>query len=70
MSTIRSAAIAVLLVCSLPGCATTARQPMTAQRYDENARTAYQAALAEFEDKDWETATSMFEQVKREYAYS
>lgn len=28
------------------------------------------AAMAEFEDKDWESASRMFEQVKREYAYS
>jgi outer membrane protein assembly factor BamD len=68
--TIRSATFAVFLVCCLPGCAATVAEPTTAQRYEENARTAYLAAVAEFEDKDWESATSMFEQVKREYAYS
>jgi outer membrane protein assembly factor BamD len=44
--------------------------PVTAQRYEENARVAYQAAMAEYEDKSWEPAIAAFEQVKREYAYS
>jgi outer membrane protein assembly factor BamD len=67
--TLRATFLALLFL-GLSGCATTKAVPLTAQRYEENARTAFQAAMLEFEDKDWETATSMFEQVKREYAYS
>jgi outer membrane protein assembly factor BamD len=43
---------------------------MTPQRYEESARIAYRAAMAEFEDKNWELSITLFEQVKREYAYS
>lgn len=72
MSFSRFALLAAL--CSLNAgtlaCASTTPVPLTAQRYEENARAAYDAAMAEFENKSWESATSMFEQVKREYAYS
>ncbi len=48
------------------------RQPgaNTPQKYQENARRAYAAALVEFEDRDWQEATSMFDSLKREYTYS
>ena len=52
------------------GCASQQTEPLTAQRYAENARRAYEAAMDEFNDRSWESATSMFEQVKREYSYS
>jgi len=52
------------------GCASHQTEPTTAQHYTENARRAYEAALDEFNDRSWESATSMFEQVKREYSYS
>jgi outer membrane protein assembly factor BamD len=64
------AVLLAALVLSLPGCASSKGVPQTAQRYEANARSAYLAAMAEFESKDWETASSMFEQVKREFAYS
>lgn len=59
----------MLSIC-LSGCAASQSVPLTAQRYEENARVAFMAAMVEFEDKDWESALRMFEQVKREYAYS
>jgi outer membrane protein assembly factor BamD len=60
----------VLVLGLVSACASSQAVPLTAQKYEENARSAFMAAMAEFEDKDWETATTMFEQVKREYAYS
>jgi|SRR5664279_2947712 len=52
------------------GCASQQAEPATAQHYTESARRAYEAAMDEFNDRSWESATSMFEQVKREYSYS
>lgn len=63
-------ALLCVLAASVPACAATSTAPLTAQRYEENARAAYRAAMAEFDDKNWEGAISLFEQVKREYAYS
>jgi outer membrane protein assembly factor BamD len=65
----RFARLAVL-VSSLSACAATTTAPLTPQRYEENARVAFQSAMAEYDDKNWETAITLFEQVKREYAYS
>lgn len=70
MSIPRARFLAALLLCLTPGCVASTVTPLTAQRYEENAKTAFAAAMAEFESRDWESATSMFEQVKREYAYS
>jgi outer membrane protein assembly factor BamD len=44
--------------------------PLTPQRYEENAKVAYRAAMAEYDDKSWDSAIALFEQVKREFAYS
>lgn len=59
-------AVSILLF----GCASQQTEPMTAQRYAENARRAYDAAMDEFNDRSWDSANSMFEQIKREYSYS
>ncbi len=69
MSISRVSFVAALFLC-LSGCATTTVAPQTAQRYEENAKSAFAAAMAEYESRDWESAILMFEQVKREYAYS
>lgn len=53
-----------------PSCASQQTEPLTAQRYSENARRAYQAAMDEFNDRSWESANTMFDQIKREYSYS
>jgi len=53
-----------------PGCASQQTEPTTAQHYSENARRAYLAAMDEFNDRSWESATTMFDQIKREYSYS
>jgi outer membrane protein assembly factor BamD len=63
--------IGLLLAIALGfGCASQQTEPMTAQRYSENARKAYLAAMDEFNDRSRESATSMFDQIKREYSYS
>lgn len=63
--------IGILLGITLSlGCASQQTEPTTAQHYAENARRAYLAAMDEFNDRSWENATSMFDQIKREYTYS
>lgn len=57
-----------LLLCQ--GCASQQTEANTPQHYTENARKAYLAALDEFNDRSWENATTMFDQIKREYSYS
>jgi outer membrane protein assembly factor BamD (BamD/ComL family) len=38
-------------------CASHQTEPTTAQHYAENARRAYEAALDEFNDRSWDSAT-------------
>ncbi len=52
------------------GCASTEGQPKTALDYTDNARKDYEVALAAFEDKNWELADELLNEVKRKYAYS
>jgi len=54
---------------ALSGC-TAAAQPETALDYTDNARKDYETALAAFEDKNWELANELFNEIKRKYAYS
>ncbi len=59
------------LGCLAPsGCAASDAQPETALDYTDNARKEYEAAMAAFEDKNWELANELFGEVKRKYAYS
>jgi outer membrane protein assembly factor BamD len=39
-------------------------------RYSENAKRAYDEALEEYFDGDWEAATELFQEVRRKYGYS
>jgi outer membrane protein assembly factor BamD len=52
------------------GCATTEGSAETALDYTDNARRDYEAALEAFEDKNWELADELLNEVKRKYAYS
>jgi len=61
--------VAALGGLALSGCAETA-PPETALDYTDNARKEYETALAAFEDKNWELANELFNEVKRKYAYS
>lgn len=51
-------------------CATTEGSAETALDYSDNARKDYEAALEAFEDKNWELADELLNEVKRKYAYS
>lgn len=52
-----------------PACAP-ATEPQSALDYTDNARRDYEAALAAFEDKNWELSNELLNEVKRKYAYS
>jgi len=51
------------------GCATN-QGAQSALDYTDSARRDYEAALAAFEDKNWELANELLNEVKRKYAYS
>lgn len=44
--------------------------PSDPSEYSEDARLAYDDALREYFDRDWELAVPMFEEIQRRYAYS
>lgn len=62
----------LVLGCSLTAlaCASTEGNAETALDYTDNARRDYEAALEAFEDKNWELADELLNEVKRKYAYS
>jgi outer membrane protein assembly factor BamD len=60
--------LSALLLAPVPGCETPA--PDSALDYTDNARREYQAALAAYEDKNWELADELLNEVRRKYAYS
>ncbi|MBN1612681.1 MAG: tetratricopeptide repeat protein [Polyangiaceae bacterium] len=55
---------------ALAGCGGSERPAESPLQYTENAKRAYEQALTEYFDRDWEDAVPMFEDVKRRYAYS
>lgn len=61
--------LAVVLGLSLAGCGPKvhAANPL---HYTEDAKRAYDQALDSFFDHDWETATTLMQEVKRKYGYS
>jgi outer membrane protein assembly factor BamD len=52
------------------GCAAAQSEPESALQYTENAKRAYDEALAAYFDKDWEEATALMQEVRRKYGYS
>lgn len=62
--------LAVLGLLAPSACVSGPTEPETALDYTDNARIAYEAALAAFEDKNWELANSLMSEVKRKFAYS
>jgi outer membrane protein assembly factor BamD len=54
----------------LAGCASTEGNADSPLDYTDNARREYEAALAAYEDKNWELADELLNEVKRKYAYS
>lgn len=52
------------------GGATQAPRKGGALQYGEDAKKAYDEAMAAFDDKNWELAKELFREVKRKYSYS
>jgi outer membrane protein assembly factor BamD len=63
------AAILTLVLAST-GCGGSEPPAESPLQYTENAKRAYDDALTEYFDGDWEDAVPMLEDVKRRYAYS
>lgn len=50
-----------------PACIDEKKPPRTAAEYNEDARRAYEAAMAEYHDANWEFATQKFDEVRSNY---
>jgi outer membrane protein assembly factor BamD len=55
---------------SLPACGGSAAESGGALHYSEDARKAYDSAMASFARHDWEEAKALFKEVKKKYGYS
>lgn len=66
--------VALVAGCLLPlgavACASGEGEAQSALDYTDNARREYEAALEAFEDKNWELADELLNEVRRKYAYS
>jgi outer membrane protein assembly factor BamD len=51
-------------------CGTTHKAAKTAEQYQAEARAAYDEAVAAFLDEDWESATRLFGQARRDFSYT
>jgi outer membrane protein assembly factor BamD len=60
----------VLLGACAAGCAETQPHAESPLEYTENAKKAYEIALEAYFDRDWEYATQLLEEVRRNYGYS
>lgn len=63
----------LLLALCLAGAAGACKADKPAEdprHYTENAKRAYEEGLNAFFDRDWETANTLFAEVKKKYAYS
>jgi len=60
----------VVLACTVCAPACDNQEPKTALSYTDNARRAYDAAMVEFDAKNWLEAVQRLREVKRKYAYS
>ncbi len=49
------------------GCTEEIKPPRTAAQYNDEARRAYEAAMAEYHDANWEFATQQFDEVRNNY---
>lgn len=62
----------VLCFLALAGeaCAPTPKPARTAEEYQEEARVAYDEAVAAYLDEDWEAAVRMFGEIRRNFSYT
>lgn len=51
-------------------CAPTPKAAKTAEQYQEDARRAYEEAVAAYLDQDWELAVRLLGQVRRDFGYT
>jgi outer membrane protein assembly factor BamD len=51
-------------------CAPTPKPAKTAEQYQEEARVAYDEAVAAYLDEDWEVATRLFGEIRRNFSYT
>lgn len=63
-------AVAAALAPALGACAQAPPVPKNALEYTENAKRAYDQAMEEYFDHDWESVVPRMEAIKRDYAYS
>ena len=61
-----------LWFCALAGaaCAPAPKAAKTAEQYQEEARVAYDQAVAAYLDEDWEIAVRLLAEVKRDFSYT
>jgi outer membrane protein assembly factor BamD len=55
---------------AVSACTPAEAPPATALDYTDNARKEYEIAMVAFEDKNWQLASELLNEVKRKYAYS
>lgn len=55
---------------SAGACAPTPKTVRTAEQYQEEARAAYEEAVAAYLDEDWEVALRMFGEIRRDFSYT
>lgn len=65
-----AALLAIHVVGALAACGGGAAESRGALNYSEDAKRAYDKALAAFDEHDWEKARVLFKEVKRKYSYS
>jgi outer membrane protein assembly factor BamD len=63
-------ALGLSAVPALAGCVSDAKPPTSSEEYNRHAQEAYEEALREFLDSNWEEAARLMEEVRRNYAYS
>jgi outer membrane protein assembly factor BamD len=62
--------IALFLVLALAGCASEQRKAESPLEYAENAKKAYEEALEDYFDRDWEALVPKMEKIRRNYGHS
>ena len=65
-----AAALSCVALMALAGGCDKEAKSAASLTYTEDAHAAYREALASFEDHEWEEARSLFDEVKRVFAYS
>jgi outer membrane protein assembly factor BamD len=55
---------------ALGACGGASTESRGALNYSEDAKRAYEKAMAAFDERDWERARLLFKEVKRKYSYS